>query len=148
MKKRFLWIAIFFIIGAIFVYLITSPKVETWTYDLLPNNYAIKKTSDTQIVLGKYRNDLFEVEENNKQIGVEDYIAEFTYGDTYIALKCLELDGDSINLKYYIIDSENDDIYGPYYDEETYEIVKERLVDEELNDWIQTIKKPDGAVNK
>lgn len=149
MKKRFLWIAIFFIIGAIIVYWVTSPKVETWTYDNLPNNYAIKKTSNTQVVLGKYINDLFELEEdNNKQIGIEDYIAEFAYGDTYIALKCLETKENSIHLKYYIIDSENNHIYGPYYDEETYEAVKEKIVEEELSDWIETIEKPDGAVNK
>lgn len=144
MKKRFLWIIIFFIIGAIFVYFITNPKTEKWTYDL-PNNYAIKKTSDTEVVLGKYIDDLFEVKQNDKQIGIEDYIAEFSYGENYISLKCLVPTEDSVNVKFYIIDSKNDNIYGPYQDEETYNAVAEKIIDEKLNDWIKTITIPDGA---
>ena len=148
MKKRLLGIFIFFVIGAIIVYFITSPKVEKWTYDLLPNNYAIKKTSSTDVVLGKYIDGLFEVEQNNKQIGIEDYIVEFAYGNTYVALKCLESTQDSVNIKFYIIDTKNDNIYGPYKDEETYNEVAKRIIDEELNEWIETIKMPNGAENK
>lgn len=144
MKKRFLWIIIFFIIGAIFVYFITNPKTEKWIYDL-PNNYAIKKTSDTEVVLGKYIDDLFEIKQNDKQIGIEDYIAEFSYGENYISLKCLVPTEDSVNVKFYIIDSKNDNIYGPYQDEETYNAVAEKMIDEKLNDWIKTITIPDGA---
>lgn len=144
MKKRILWIIIFFIIGAIFVYFITNPKTEKWTYDL-PNNYAIKKTSDTEVVLGKYIDDLFEIKQNDKQIGIEDYIAEFSYGENYISLKCLVPTEDSVNVKFYIIDSKNDNIYGPYQDEETYNAVAEKMIDEKLNDWIKTITIPDGA---
>ena len=99
MKKRILWIIILFIIGAIFVYFITSPKIEKWTYDL-PNDYAIKKTSSTKVVLGKYIDGLFEVKQNDKQIGIEDYIAEFSYGENYISLKCLEPTDDSVNIKF------------------------------------------------
>lgn len=144
MKKRILWIIIFFIIGAIFVYFITNPKTEKWIYDL-PNNYAIKKTSDTEVVLGKYIDDLFEIKQNDKQIGIEDYIAEFSYGENYISLKCLVPTEDSVNVKFYIIDSKNDNIYGPYQDEETYNAVAEKMIDEKLNDWIKTITIPDGA---
>jgi hypothetical protein len=148
MKKRLLLITILFIIGLVFVYFITNPKVEKWTYDLLPNNYVIKKTSSTNVVLGKYIDGLFEVKEADKQIGIEDYIAEFKYGEKYIALKCLEPDDDSVLVKFYIIDSENDNIYGPYQDEETYNAVADKIIDEELNDWIKTITMPDGAVDK
>lgn len=147
MKKRFLWITIFFIIGAIVVYFITSPKVEKWTYEL-PNNYAIKKTSSTEVVLGKYIDDLFEVKQDDKQIGVEDYIAEFSYSENYVSLKCLEPTNDNVKVKFYIIDTKNDNIYGPYQDEETYNAVSEKIVEEELNDWIETIEMPIGAVNK
>lgn len=148
MKKRILWIIIFFIIGAITIYLITNPKVEKWTYDLLPNNYAIKKTSSTKVVLGKYIDGIFEVTEDDKQIGIEDYIAEFAYGENYIALKCLESKSGSVKVKFYIIDSKNSNIYGPYQDEETYNAVVDKIVDEELNNWIETITMPEGAVDK
>ena len=79
MKKRLLWIMIFFIIGELLIYIFTDPKIEKWTYDL-PNNYAIKKTSETNVVLGKYIDNIFETKDNNKQIGIEDYIVEFSYG--------------------------------------------------------------------
>lgn len=148
MKKRILWIIIFFIVGAVSIYIITSPKIEKWTYDLLPNDYAIKKTSNTDVALGKYINGLFEVEYEDKQIGIEDYIAEFSYGKTYIALKCLESVDDSIEVKFYIIDTLNNNIYGPYQDEKTYNEVVNKIVDEKLSDWIETIKMPIGAINK
>lgn len=147
MKKRFLWIIVFFIIGAVIVYFITIPKVEKWTYDL-PNDYAIKKTSSTEVTLGKYIDGLFEVKQDDKQIGVEDYIAEFSYGENYVALKCLETTNNGVKVKFYIIDTKNDNIYGPYQDEQTYNAVSEKIVEEKLNNWIETIKMPNGAVNK
>ncbi len=133
MKKRFLWIAIFFTVGAVIIYLITIPKEEKWIYDLLPNEYVIEKKSNIKVVL------------KDKQIGIEDYIAEFCYGKQYIALKCLDANSDNINVKFYIIDTKNDELYGPYLDQETYEKVKEKIVDEELSNWIETITKPEGA---
>ena len=42
---------------------------------------------------------------------------------------------------FYIIDSENNDIYGPYNDEETYNKVKEKIIDEEISEWIKTSNK-------
>lgn len=147
MKKRILLITVFFIIVAIFIYILTDPKIKKWTYDL-PNNYAIKKTSETSVVLGKYVNNLFEIEENNKQVGVTDYIAEFAYGERYVSLKCLTVAKKEVNVKFYIVDTANDNIYGPYYNDETYEAVLEKIVEEELSSWIKTTTKPEGAINK
>ena len=39
-----------------------------------------------------------------------------------------------------VIDSKNDNIYGPYNTEEIYNEVVKRIVDEELGNWIETIK--------
>ncbi len=147
MKKRLLWIIIFFIIGMVLIYIFTNPKIEKWTYDL-PNNYAIKKTSETNVVLGKYIDNIFEIKDNNKQVGIEDYIAEFSYGKRYVSLKCLKSSNDNIIVKFYIVDTKEDNIYGPYNDEETYKEVKNKIVDEELNDWIKTTTKPEKAINK
>lgn len=147
MKKRLLWIIIFFITGAVLIYIFTNPKIEKWTYDL-PNNYAIKKTSETNVVLGKYIDNIFEIKDNNKQVGIEDYIAEFSYGKRYVSLKCLKSSNDNIIVKFYIVDTKEDNIYGPYNDEETYKEVKNKIVDKELNDWIKTTTKPEKAINK
>ena len=148
MRKRLLFILLFFLVGATIIYFITSPKVEKWTYDLLPNGYSIQKTSEVDIVLGKYINGSFSVNKNGKRIGVEDYIAEFQYGKRYIALKCLEPVIEGVKVKFYMIDSENEDVYGPYDTEEVYLKVAEKIVDEKLGDWIETITKPKGAVNQ
>lgn len=145
MKIRFLLITIFFVIGATIIYFITEPKVEKWIYEL-PNDYVIKKTSETNIVLGKNINNSFKIKSDNKKIGIEEYIAEFSYSDNFISLKCLE--ANSLKVKFYIIDSKNSNIYGPYYDEETYKTVLDEIVDEKLSEWIETIKTPKGAVNK
>ena len=54
----------------------------------------------------------------------------------------------TIIVKFYIIDTSEDNIYGPYNDEETYEEVKNKIIDEDLNEWIKTTTKPDGAINR
>ena len=91
---------------------------------------------------------IFEIKDNNKQVGIEDYIAEFSYGERYVSLKCLKSSNDNIIVKFYIVDTKEDNIYGPYNDEETYKKVKNKIVDEELNDWIKTTTKPEKAINK
>ena len=42
----------------------------------------------------------------------------------------------------------NDNIYGPYENDETYEKVLEKIVEEELSSWIKTTTKPKSALNK
>ncbi len=113
--------------------------IEKWTYEELPNGYLIKKTSETNMVLGKYIDGLFEIETDDKKIGVEEYIAEFQTGKRYIALKCAKTIDKEVAVLFYIIDTLNEDVYGPYNSEETYNEVKQKIVDEELSDWIKTI---------
>lgn len=148
MKKRLIIILIFLLVGIFIIYSITKNPTIKWTYDLLPNQYAIKKTSNTKVVLGKYINNMFDIKNGDKIIGVEDYIAEFKYGNNYIALKCLEVEKDNIIIKYYIIDTKNENVYGPYLDEETYNNVALKIIDEDLNSWQETINMPKDAVNK
>jgi len=136
MKNRILGIIIFLIVGLVIIYFITIPKVEKWIYKL-PNNYIIEKKSDVEVILLK----------NNKVI-INDYIAEFSYGENYITLKCLEQDYNSVVVNFYIIDSLSDNIYGPYEIESDYNQKVDEKVHEKLNSWIETINIPDGAVKK
>ena len=55
---------------------------------------------------------------------------------------CIIPTDDKIDIKYYIVDSKNSNLYGPYDSEETYNKVKEKIVDENLGEWIDTIEKP------
>lgn len=146
MKKRVLIILVIFFLVAAVIYFITSPKVEIWTYKNLPNQYAIKKTSSTEVVLGKYSGNIFETKKDSKVIGVEDYIAEFSYGKNYISLKCLESKKNQIEIKFYIVDTKNEEVYGPYKNEETYNEVKKEIIDEDIGEWIKTITTPKGAI--
>lgn len=144
MKKRLIIIGTLTIVGLILINCFVHPKVELWIYEDLPNDYVIEKKSEIDMVIGKKENDKIITQKEDKKIGIDDYIAEFRYGDNYIALKCLVPKDDSIQVKFYIIDSKNENIYGPYYDEETYNEVSLKIVDEELNDWIKTINMSDG----
>ena len=51
---------------------------------------------------------------------------------------------DKTNVSYYLVNTENDDIIGPYTSEE-YEAQIESLKIEKMCDWIKTVPKPKGA---
>ena len=125
MKKRLLLITIFLIIGLIVVYIITIPKPTTWTYKI-NNNYKVKKESDTDIYLY-----------NKKSKVVSDYISEFSYGKKFVLLKCVDT---NINIKFYIVDTSSDTIYGPFLDYTSYEVIRDEVVKEKTGKWIETIK--------
>lgn len=114
------------------LFLLTGCLNKTWTYDL-PNNYKLecKNNVNTKII-------------NNKDKILDKYIAEFQYSNNYIGLKCVE--EETLAVIFYIIDTKNNDIYGPYKDEETYNLVKLRITDnEEFNEFITTTEKPKQA---
>lgn len=141
MKKRLIVIIAITIIGLILIGYYSKPKVELWTYDDLPNDYVIEKKSETNMIIGKKEDNKIIIKKDDKEIGLEEYIAEFSYGKNYIVLKCLNPNQkqNTIDVRFYIIDSKNQDIYGPYDLESTYLEVKEKIITEELNDWIKTI---------
>lgn len=112
----------------------------------LPNDYEIRRISNKSVILGKIKDKEIVTEIDGVEVGVEEYVSKFSYSDNYIMVMCLIPNDDNIDIKYYIIDSKNDNRYGPYNDEETLNKVKEKIVDEELSDWIDTIEKPENAV--
>lgn len=110
-----------------------------WTYTDLPQGYELKKINDTEMVIGKEVEGNLEIELEGKTIGIEEYIAEFQTSDNYIGLKALDNTEDSVSVLFYIIDAKNEDVYGPYETESTYNAVVEKIVDEELGEWNKTI---------
>lgn len=112
--------------------------VHTWVYKELPNDYAIQKKSDTKMVVGKYINGTLETEQDGKKIGFSEYVSEFQKGKSFVGFKCVKSANDGIDLLFYIIDTEEEDLYGPYSVESTYNAVKEKIVSEGLGDWIKT----------
>ncbi len=129
---------VFVVILFLFVITGCSLFTDTWIYDDLPHEYAIQKTGETTMVVGKYIDDLFEIKNGKKQIGFEAYVTEFQSGERYVGFKCAKSANESVELFFYIIDTEKEDLYGPYDMESTYEAVKSRIVDEDLGEWIKT----------
>lgn len=131
MKNRILIILSIIVIGLILIFIFVKPKIETWKITL-PNNYILEKVTEEKFILEK---------KDNNKTKIEDYIAEYAYGKKYISIKCAKNENNNILVYFYIIDSENNDIYGPYNDEETYNKVKEKIIDEEISEWIKTSNK-------
>lgn len=104
------------------LFLTARPAFSDWEYEL-PNNYVIFKVNSQCIVLSKYQ-------EHSYDRVIDAFILEFCYNDVYIGLKRLPWDFtehsqlldlenyESGTIKYYIVNSENDTIYGPYTEEE------------------------------
>jgi len=150
MKTRITIIITIVLIGLGIIFYTTKPKVELWIYEDLPNNYVIEKISETDMIFGKKENGKIIINKDDKKIGLQEYIAEFSYGKKYITLKCLKpnKEKNTVDVSFYIIDSEKEDIHGPYNLESTYLEEKNKIIDEELSDWIKTIETPKSAKQK
>ncbi len=89
-------------------------------------------------------------------IVIDRYVQAFCYNDRYIGLEHLrelvdpeepdELypELDTSNPEYYLIDSEQDVIYGLYTKDEYMKQMKELHISE-MGEWIPTVPKPEGA---
>lgn len=135
-KKLKIITLIFFI-----TFLCGCTNTNKWEVSL-PNNYEIRRINNTTVVLGKLVEEKFVTEIDGIKIGIEEYVSKFSYSNNYIAAMCIIPTDDKIDIKYYIVDSKNSNLYGPYDSEETYNKVKEKIVDENLGEWIDTIEKP------
>ena len=121
-----------------------------WTYDLV-GGYLIVRTNSVTISLGKYEN----VDLSTYKPAVDSYITCFAYNDNFIVIRKLdvpdEYDQEDIlkmdfeQAKYFIVDVNTDDIYGPYDSEEEFQSQCENLNIGDLKDWIATYPAPEGA---
>lgn len=121
-KIRLLLIALLTIVGLIIIFIMTNPKVKEIN---LINDYKIINEKDTTKLI------------YNKEEIITDYISEYSYGKRYILLKCVDND---INVKFYIIDTKDNDVHGPYNDYETFTLVQEEIVDEEIPEYKKMIQ--------
>ena len=122
---------------------------QDWTYDKLPNGYEIVRINSEDIELEKVDGDW-------SYIKIDRYILEFCYNDSYIGIKRLMIDEnlpyreahiedmDASNFSYYLVDTVNDVVMGPYTAEE-YENQIEALKVDAMCDWIKTVPMPEGA---
>lgn len=121
---------------------------QDWEYDHLPNDYEIWRINSEDIVLMKNKGSTERV--------INRYILEFCYNDSYIGIKKIMVDEnipyhevyieelDATNPSYFLVDTVNDTVMGPYTSEE-YTIKIKDLEIESMCDWIKTVPKPQGA---
>ncbi|MCI8588509.1 MAG: hypothetical protein HFG40_02540 [Bacilli bacterium] len=115
-----------------------SLLAETWIYKELPNDYVIQKKSDTKMIIGKEIDGEVQTEIDGSQIGFSEYVSEFQKGKRYVGFKCVKSADNGVDMLFYIIDTQESDVYGPYNLESTYNAVRDKIVDEEVGDWVKT----------
>ena len=120
--KRLVLILLLTLIGLVIIFIITIPKTKT--IDLM-GDYKIVKKSDTNVKLVK-----------GDKVVVNNYIGEYSYGKRYILLKCVD-NSDGVDVIFYIVDTKDNDVHGPYKTYEIFESAKEGVVDEEVSDYIK-----------
>lgn len=118
-----------------------------WMYELC-RGYYISRSSSSSIALVK-----------EQKIGysyvVEEYVTCFCYNDDFIAVRKLVIPEhtmfedimkmDFSMAMYYLINTQNDDVLGPFSDKESFEIACSKQKTEILNEWIPTYPPPPGA---
>lgn len=102
-----------------------------WEYSL-PNNYQIRKGKDMMAHVGYVDNNKFYINYEGKKVGVDEYVAEFQTSDNYVGLRCVK--EKTLEVIYYIVDTKNKDVYGPYNELDTYLEVLVKITDGEVFD--------------
>ena len=122
--------------------LASGQAFQDWTY-------VIVRVNSEDIELDKADGDSLDIK-------IDRYILEFCYNDSYIGIKRLMIDEnlpyqeahiedmDASNPSYYLVDTVNDVVMGPYTAEE-YENQIEALKIDTMCDWIKTVPMPEGA---
>lgn len=114
-----------------------------WSYEL-PNNYVIWHINSKKIVCGKTET------ENSITNIIEDYIIKFWHNDQYVCLQCVNATNDPLedidesNAHYYIIDTLNEEVQGPFSKTE-FEDKSSVLIAEDISTWSATKPRPEGA---
>jgi len=140
--RKILYYGVIPVILILLIFLvIIKTTTPTWKYNL-PNDYIIRKTSNQNVELVKKINNKYYTIYNDKQIGIQSYIAEFQYNNTFIGVKTIDVKEEQTILSFYLIDTKSMDIHGPYKDEETYLAVVGVWSKEVLGNWITTLENP------
>lgn len=122
-----------------------SGYTTSWKYDL-PNNYVLEKVNGLKFITGYKDKNKTVIEQDDKKIGIEIYVAEFQYSENFIGLKCAVSNDDSIKVAFYIIDTINQNVYGPYDTNEKYLAVQKTIMNNEVfNDYISTLEIPEKS---
>ncbi len=121
-----------------------------WTFDLI-GGYSIWRVSSVRLVLGRYNNMGLSL-----HAVIEPYVTCFAYNERFIAVRKLDVPNgyrqeDIFNMdfdqaEYFIVDSQTDEVYGPYGLYEAFDAQCVALGTGDLGNWIDTYPAPEGAI--
>jgi len=139
--KKFLYLGVIPIISILLILMIIIKVINpNWEYKL-SNDYFIKKTS-SNVELVKKINNKYYTKYKDKKIGISSYVAEFQYNENFVGVKTIEIINEESIIYFYLVDTKEEEIHGPYTDEETYLAVVGVWSKEVLGDWISTLENP------
>ena len=123
--------------------------VSDWEYEL-PNGYFVSRINATNICICHLENEQYSM----YTVVIDKYITCFSYNDTYICARRLEVElqakpEEILNMDfdeawYCILNAGTGEVYDSLTEEE-YDKLIEELNITNLCDWIGTDKKPEGA---
>ncbi|MDD3242185.1 MAG: DUF3997 domain-containing protein [Eubacteriales bacterium] len=121
-----------------------GPGASDWRY-VLPNGYEMWRVNGCSIVIG-YSQDDSGLEE---RIGA--YVCAFCADERYVGAQQVTPPETSDALdtsapRYYLLDTQEGQLYGPYAQESEYLAQCAALGIQGLNDWVATRPSPDGAI--
>ena len=144
-----------FLVIVIFEHLLSAscigPGLNNWSYEL-PNGYAIWYMNSNSIKIGLLYADstgLTLYNEHKELIGIPSKVVEFCFNSQYIFAKTIfptdtKFSESENNIyHYYILDSLNRKLIGPFYNSKDFlEIVISLSLQEKMSDWFSTTYSP------
>ena len=121
-----------------------------WEYEDLPNGYGVWRINSKCISLQYHIEELSKGSRHSSTI-IPAYVSAVCNNDRYIAVRWTnpeEIDFNDVSghdfstAKYYVVDTSNDTIYGPYDTEEEYHDQCQELAIENMSDWLSVFDIP------
>jgi hypothetical protein len=140
-KKRI--VLLIFVIGFLIHLVACGPGTLDWDYEL-PNGYRITRYNGSHINLAG--NEV--LYQNESRIGFQ-FIKEFAYNDRYLFTRQIDdiKTNDIFSEVYYIIDTKDDVIYGPYHNLKDIELFAIELKVSVPQRWYSTMGNPNEKEN-
>lgn len=133
-----------------------GPGFQDWSYDL-SNGYQVLRVNTREILIG-YKEPggsvITQKTQKNGEIepcGVDSYVSEFCTGDRFVGAQQAAVPsvGDKVDLsnpRYYLIDTKNQKVFGPFRTQGDYESAcKKQGAASKMGKWIKTVPAPTGA---
>lgn len=122
-----------------------GPGLNDWTYPL-PNEYEMYHINSKTILITPLYKDK---NPDSELIGIPAHIVSFCLNSRFVCAKTINTENeprDDVAVSYYILDTLNQKVYGPFSSEQKYLSNVDALAITGLGEWIATSPAPEGAI--